>query len=81
MSQLIDADSDHQRLAAAVVAALAAAEGSAGRAVVLDRIAESLITAIVNDPSVPEDERTSILHVLDAADEHCQRMGGFAITT
>lgn len=81
MSQVIDADSDHQRLTEAVLAALADAEGSAGRALVLDRIAESLITAIMNNPCVAEDERASILHVLDAADEHCQRMGGFAIMT
>jgi hypothetical protein len=36
------------------------------------------MSVVLNDSSVDDRERDSLLHLLDAADEHCQRMGVFS---
>lgn len=66
-----------QRLAELVDGLIAAAQGPIGRALLLDRIAERMVAAVGDDTAVSECERASLLRVLDAADEHCQRMGAF----
>ena len=66
-----------QRLAEIVDGLIGAAEGPVGRALLLDRIAEHMVAAVAAGTAVGECERASLLRVLDAADEHCQRMGAF----
>lgn len=83
MTQLTDTSPDtsaEQRLADLLAELVTAADGPADRALLLDRITEHIVAAIGNDIDVGEAERGSLLHVLDAVDEHCQRMGAFVVT-
>jgi len=64
-------------LAEALVAVITAADGPPERALVVDRLVEEIVSVVASDPSVGDVERDSLLPVLDAADEHGERMGAF----
>jgi hypothetical protein len=68
----------NQELSEALVAAITAADGPSERAMVVDRLVEEIIDVVANDPLVANAERDSLSPVLDAADEHGERMGAFA---
>ncbi|GAA3643174.1 hypothetical protein [Microlunatus ginsengisoli] len=65
------------QLVEALAAEVAAAAEPQDRALVVDHVVEQLVSAIASDPAVGEVERQSVMPVLDAADEHCERMGAF----
>ncbi len=68
----------NQELSEALVAAITAADGPSERAMVVDHLVEEIIDVVANDPLVDNAERDSLSPVLDAADEHGERMGAFA---
>lgn len=68
----------NQELGEALVAAITAADGPSERAMVVDHLVEEIIDVVADDPLVDNAERDSLSPVLDAADEHGERMGAFA---
>lgn len=68
----------NQELSEALVAAITAADGPSERAMVVDHLVEEIIDVVADDPLVDNAERDSLSPVLDAADEHGERMGAFA---
>ena len=73
----IEPDLNHD-LSEALVAVLTAADGPPERAMVDDPLVEEIVNVVASDPSVDNAERDSLSPVLDAADEHGERMGAFA---
>jgi len=67
----------NQELSEALVAVITAAEGPPERAMVVDHLVEEIMDVVASDPSVDNAERDSLSPVLDAADEHGERMGAF----
>jgi len=64
-------------LARALGAVITPADGPPTRALVVDHLVEEIVSVVASDPSVDDAERDSLLPVLDAADEHGERMGAF----
>jgi hypothetical protein len=75
-SSAIEPDVD-PGLSKALEAVITAADGPSARALVVDHLVEEIVSVVASDPSVTDDERDSLLPVLDAADEHGERMGAF----
>ena len=67
----------NDQLSEALAAVITAAEGPPERAMVVDHIVEEIMDAVASDPSVDTAERDSLSTVLDAADEHGERMSAF----
>ena len=68
----------NQELSEALVAVITAADGPPERAMIVDHLVEEIMDVVANDPSVDTAEQDSLSPVLDAADEHGERMGAFA---
>ena len=64
-------------LAKALGAVITAADGPPERAMVVDHLVEEIVSVVASDPRVGNEERDSLLPVLDAADEHGERMAAF----
>ena len=64
-------------LAKALRAVITAADGPPARALVVDHLVKEIVSVVASHPSVDDDERESLLPVLDAADQHGERMGAF----
>jgi hypothetical protein len=75
---LVTTTDTHCELDDQLATAILEAATPSDRAMVIRRIVDRLAAVVEADPDAADQERDSLLFLLDAADEHCWRLGAFA---